>query len=74
MENKYPKFTEKDLEKYLKELMPKKPNFVAFQGCLEKGITKRTEYDLGMCSNPDCTSCREIDKALKEYYGRSTKK
>jgi hypothetical protein len=44
--------------------------FAIYQSCKTKGIVLRTEKDLGLCNDPECSSCSEltriITKSLKE--------
>lgn len=55
--------SEADIEEVLKLLTKNsKPGFVMLQGCKEKGVVKRTEFDLNLCSDIECESCREFKK------------
>jgi hypothetical protein len=58
----YGRVTEEMIKKALEDMVPDQPKFVIYQGCLDRGITKRTEWDAGLCDNPECISCRDFEE------------
>jgi hypothetical protein len=36
------------------------------QGCKTHGLIVRNEFNLYTCDDPECTSCREWDNAMKQ--------
>jgi len=59
----YGKVTEEMLKKALEDMIiPPDPKFVMYQGCLDKGVVKRTEWDANLCDNPECISCRDFEE------------
>ena len=68
--NQYSNLTIEKLEQIIKYVMldiSKGDNEIVIgQGCLTKGFVTRSWLNLNICNNPDCTSCREWDNAMKE--------
>lgn len=58
------KLTEEIIRQALEDMVPDQPKFVMYQGCLDKGMTKRTERDAGLCDNPECISCRDFEESV----------
>ena len=72
-----PEFTEEDLRLMFQEILNEpRPvsKIVMWQGCLDQGAVERSDWNLNLCSNPDCVSCRMWDDAIKasaeEFLGK----
>lgn len=63
----YNKLTKKDLKKAINEMMSKRTpdSMTIFSGCRSKGIVRRTAWDLNLCNDPNCVSCRDLEEHLK---------
>ena len=40
------------------------------QGCKTHGLIVRNEFNLYVCDDPECTSCREWDNTIKIELGK----
>jgi len=63
------KLTEKKLIKLIEEILEdtkKESSIIFYNWCETKGIVTRSNLDLNLCNNPNCKSCRELSKAIKE--------
>jgi hypothetical protein len=62
------KITKELIEKTIMDitLCKSKNSFSMFQGCRTYGIVERSENNLNICNDPNCLSCSEMDKTLKQ--------
>jgi hypothetical protein len=60
----YGEVTKEIIKQALEDMVPDQPKFVMYQGCLDRGAVKRTEWDANLCDNPECISCRDFEEAI----------
>jgi len=60
--------TAKEIEEFIKEVFTQKKHkerkIVMYQGCKKYGWANRSEFDLNLCDDPECPSCRMWDELI----------
>ena len=64
--DKYPHLTEEKLKNIIEEVFFKEKEKISFaNNCIEKGLVARTNLNLNLCNNSECSNCRELENAIK---------
>jgi hypothetical protein len=65
--NTYQTLTRQMLEELIEGMNADPRRTTVYQGCLTHGIVMRTDMSPAICDNPECKSCQQMHKAIKDY-------
>ena len=65
--NSYSELNQEKVLSVIKDLFGKTSEDIHIaQGCKTHGFIVRNKFNLYVCDDPECTSCREWDNAMKQ--------